>query len=245
MFNLIIADLKIIFHYGETWLCMIGQLIFLAVTVTGLLPLGDVSLIAEGYILSYLMSLSPIVVYCMIMILFALAYDFEMGMIKNTLTNGVTRKTYFFARLIVAYMFSLIFYLIHLIGGILLAIVIHGFNSLNLATFARPFLLQLLILLAITTVGIGFIFAFRQTSKFGVAYVFVFMVPSYVFLLSTQIDHIINRLRDFDLITQLTRVANFGLLSNGDITRVLLLASVYFVVSIVVGMVIFEKAEIK
>jgi len=172
-------------------------------------------------------------------------YDFEMGMIKNTLTNGVTRKTYFFARLIIAYIFTSMFYLIHLISGIFLATVIHGFNSLNLATFALPLLLQLLILLVITTVGVGFIFAFRGTSKFGIAHGFTFMIPSFIFLLPTQIDHIFDRLRDFDLITQLTRVANFGLLSNGDVTRVLLLASVYFVVSIVVGMVIFEKAEIK
>jgi len=245
MLNLIIADLKIMFRYEETWLCIIGQLIFLAVTITGLWSLGDVSLIAEGYTLSYLMSLSTVVVYCMIMILFTLVYDFEMGMIKNTLTNGVTRKTYFFARLIVAYIFTSIFYLIHLISGIFLATVIHGFNALNLATFAVPLLLQLLILLTITTVGVGFIFAFRRSSKFGIAYSFTFMVPTYIFLLSTQIDHIFDRLKDFDLTTQLTRVANFGLLSNGEVTRLLILVSVYFVISIIVGMVIFEKAEIK
>ena len=245
MFNLIMADLKIMFRYPETWLCIVGQLIFLAATIAGYLPIADISLIAEGYTIPYLMLLSINVAYFMIVVLFIFAYDFEMGMIKNTLTNGVTRKTYFFARLIVAYIFTFMFYLVHIIGGILLATLIHGSGALNLATLAVPLLLQLLILFTISTVGVGFVFAFRKSANFGTAFIFSILSPPFIFAMTTQIDNIIERLQDFELTTQLTRVANSQLLEPSDIINILLLSTVYLVVSVVVGIIIFEKVEIK
>jgi ABC-2 type transport system permease protein len=181
--------------------------------------------------------------------IFIAAADFTSGTVKNVLSSGASRMKYYFSKLILAGVFTVVMYSLYIALTVILATLFLGFggtfNGAWLLDVVRPFLGQLWMLLAISGFVVAVTFITKKTAAVIGIYFAVLFAPRMVLMMMAMIDSRFTDLFRFDFWENTNNFAQFQYLSTGDITRSLMVGLVMFAVSTILGVTLFRKAEIK
>jgi len=174
--------------------------------------------------------------------------DFSSGAVKNALSSGVSRTKYFFAKLTLSFIFCAVFLLVYALLSVLLSTLVSGFggtfDGVFISWFVKILLSQLWLCLATVCAANFFAFLMRSPGFVGVFIAFL-LVPSLLVYGLTFINRWFENLFYFDLTMTIGLMARIDLLTAGEITKILVVGAVYIVASVIGGLVVFRKAEIK
>lgn len=182
-------------------------------------------------------------------IIFIGATDFSEGCAKNVLSNGMPRVKYYLAKLILSCAFCIPVLLFNVILPIITATVMNGFGgTLDLAfigSIIRPFLAQLFLCLAVTFVGVFFVFLTKKTAAVNGAFIAFYFIPLMIAMLLPTIIPELKFLADYEIISNIRSIANIDTAAQTEIIRAFIIGGFFMTASTVAGLLIFKKSEIK
>jgi ABC-type transport system involved in multi-copper enzyme maturation permease subunit len=175
--------------------------------------------------------------------------DFSSGAVKNALSRGIPRVTYYFAKLIPVAVCAVIIQLFNLILPIIVATIRHGFGGdftmIWLGEVLTVYGVQTLMLLAITCVGMLIAFATKKTSAIIGVFIAFLMVPTLIFGILGMISTSFDFLMGYDIVSSIGFAAGFSALPSADIIRMFALCAVYILAGTAVGVTVCRKSDIK
>jgi len=253
MLNLLKADLGRIFSSKGIYIT-IGLLLSAVLMHTFSSQVGAFDVEnsrASGYtmLFHFMLMMDNIYLTLVPIVYFAVSDDFEQGTIKNVLSGNVSRTTYYLSKLVLALSFCFLFYVLQVFGGALLTTALHGFGRELTGEFiwsvAQPVMAQLLVLFAITAIGVFLAFTLRKLFWFSVAFFAFIMLPVTIigFLWEAGMD--VDAFWRFELITQTRNLINIAYMPAYEIFTILGIVLAYLVLSTIGGLKLFQKSEIK
>ena len=198
----------------------------------------------------YFMNLNQNVMFGLIAIVHIISVvDFKTGVSKNVLISGTSRTSYYVSKLLTTCLFTILAYLGQVVIGTVMVTAANGFGGVFsfawLIDLVAPFLSQLFMLLAMSTVFVMFSFVVRSTAA-DMCMVGLLMGPVMVIQLIQGINETLgNRLLDFELMFITMRLTGIAYLEAGEVFRILAIGLGWMTVSIFIGLILFKKAEIK
>lgn len=183
--------------------------------------------------------------FFIVIVVIVICTDFSNKSIKNTLSSAISRKKYYFSKLILVFVIGTALILINNYGMYILNIIINGkkFSS-NLWEFTKVVLVQLPLLYGIISLLVSFAFIFRKTSTFNtVAIPFVMVVQligmGIINLFKINGEFFYNYELQYALANLVTNPA------NDYIIKCTMLGIMYIIVFNLIGYFTFKKVEIK
>jgi hypothetical protein len=145
--------------------------------------------------------------------------------------------------------FAVLVYGVYIILPIIIATIRHGFGGRFDLTFIlsilKPFLAQLLMVLAVTSIGMFLVFTTKRTAAVNGFYLAFLMVPLILIIMLSAINESFLDLMDYELTMNMRSLANFSALSTGDICKSIFIGIGYILVSTIVGVTLFRRCEVK
>jgi len=173
---------------------------------------------------------------------------FSSNAVKNSLSTGMSRVKLYFSKWILSSVLCVLLMLVYLLLGVLAAALVWGsgeWTGAYLLTILRAFGAQMVVLLALNSIGVFLSFAIRNTAAVIGVYIAFVLVPAVVGgILSNSIASIANYY-SYDMTMCMKLFSYFESASRTDIARGLTLAGCYIIVSTVAGITLFKRAEIK
>ena len=183
------------------------------------------------------------------LIVFIASVDFSSGTAKNVLANGISRTQYYFSKLILSMLFCIAMLVSSIVMSTIIVSIVKGFGSSIerelMIQILSVFSLQLFLLLAVTSVGIFFVFTTRSTSKVIGLYIAFCLVPMLVIVLLFGISEDFTKLLDYEMVMNIRMSANVNSMATYEIVRIVIVGSVYLVLSLAGGLLIFRKCDIE
>lgn len=183
--------------------------------------------------------------FFIIIVVIVLVTDLSNSTAKNTLSSAISRKKYYFSKLITCLGLGTFLVLINNYGSYIINLIMNGKEfSAGLLEITKLTILQLPILYGIISMLVCIGFCFRKTGTFNSITIPLIMVIQLVIMGATTLFHIdsINILNyEFQYIIG-NLVANP---TNTYILKVLALSIFYVVIFNVIGYRVFRKTEIK
>lgn len=175
--------------------------------------------------------------------------DFSSSAVKNVLARGVSRKKYYFAKLIPLLFLTVLMQVFNLFLPLIVASIRNGFGgklTLDwLVSVLKVYGIQTLLMLAITCVGVFIVFLTKKTASIVALFIAFLMVPTLIFYILGMISSKLENLINYDVVTNINLMANINELPSGDIIRAFLMCAFYIIAGTVAGLVIFKKSDIK
>lgn len=173
-----------------------------------------------------------------------IAVDFSGSCIKNTLSSAISRKKYFFSKLVFVTLCCLILFFFNTYAAYFANIV---FNNRNLAsdigTVTKISLMQLPPMLAIVSILTGFAFAFKKTAAFNtVSIPFILLAQMLLNLLGTFFK-IPAEVFEYELQRMILRLAMEP--SAKYIMQSYAVCAVIIIIFTLIGWFSFKKSEIR
>jgi len=141
-----------------------------------------------------------------------------------------------------------IFLLFYMMTGMLVATVLGGFGTAAAGYWANLVQVlgaQLLMIIAMVCIGIFFVFTTKRTAAVNGAFIAFILAPAIIISILTFADPWFERLFDFDMTTNIMRLANLRYLETREIATALGLGSFYILATTIGGIALFKRAEIK
>ena len=183
--------------------------------------------------------------FFIIVVVIVLVTDLSNSTAKNTLSSAISRKKYYFSKLITCLGLGTVLILINNYGSYVINLIMNGKEfSAGILEITKLTILQLPILYAIISVLVCIGFCFRKTGTFNSITIPLIMVVQLVIMGVATLFHLdgANILNyEFQYIIG-NLVANP---SNTYILKTLALAIFYIIVFNVIGYSVFRKTEIK
>ena len=263
MLNIIKADLQRIFRGKGVWITLgifMAYLVLASMQFNAVASRGEVTWGMEALGITQLTgSIIPLVfmfdnltrLYFMTSLLtIIITSDFTSGSIKNVLSSGVSRMKYLGAKFILVLLFSFVMILLNITIPTVLITFSQGFGRAfdwgYVLEILLPFLLHIFGLISVMSVGICFGFIFKKSSiTLGAFLAFVSIPPLLIFFLSFLTGINTDEIARFEIISLLERVPNFVTLSTSDVRQIVLVSSFWLIVSVVGGVLLFKKTEVK
>ena len=194
-------------------------------------------------------SMESFVFFLLPIIVITAAAIFSDNTVKNDLAWGVSRTKLYLAKLLVASALGLLMLLLYMGTGMLIGTLAGGFGGpapaghwVNLLQVLSA---QLFMLIAVTAFGVFLVFTTKRTAAVNGVYIAFILVPSLIIQLLMMSNPNFSRLLDFDLPTNINRLANLRWLETYEILRALGIGAFYLLASTIGGIALFRKAEIK
>lgn len=174
-----------------------------------------------------------------------LAKDFSNKTIKNTISSAISRKEYYFSKLLLILGLGTFFILYNNYAAYILNLLINGKEfSTPLLEFTKLTILQLPLLYGIISLLVCFAFVFKKTSLFNsISIPFVMVVQligiAIINLLRIKADWFNN----YEIQFALTKIVNNP--TNHYIINCAILGVVYIIIFNIIGYFSFKKAEVK
>ncbi len=261
MTNLIKADIYRILR-GKAFYVTLGLVIlFSAINiVAGTIVIGVNTEAAEAFAssfeyfdgvaaASFLMTSGDSTLYFAVAMFITTSMDmFTFGAVKNDISSGMPRNKLYYSKWILSSVICVLILLAYLGAGIALAAVLHGagdWSGAVLPNFFKAAGGQLLLLLALNSVGIFFCFLMRNSTAAACSYIAFTVLPGMVFSIIALINPRFDWLRGYDLRAMMTSFAYIGEMASADIIRNVIVGAVVLAASAFAGMAVFKRAEIK
>jgi len=182
-------------------------------------------------------------------IIFISAADFSSGTAKNVLANGVSRTNYYFSKLILSMLFCIVMSVSSIVIPTIIVTLLKGFGGGVDLEFVgqvfKAFSLQLFLLLAVTSLGIFFVFTTRSTAKVNGLYIAFCLVPMLLIVLLFGISEEFIKLLDYEMVMNIRMAAYANVMTSLEIVRVIGLGIAYMLFSLVGTLILFKKCDIK
>lgn len=198
-----------------------------------------------------LQNVSSIVVYFIIaIVVLVVMASFSSGAIKNELSTGVERWKLYFSKLVLASVLTVFLLIFNIVFSAVFALIGPGdgigyWGSGILINILHSFALQSFIMISITSFGVFLCFVTQKTAAVVSLFIGFLIVPvAVVQMLSLAFSGAI-RFMYYDLGNQLMFFANSGTLDNMQILRGIIIGAIYMLVSVLCGIAVFRKKEIK
>lgn len=196
-----------------------------------------------------LYNVSSVLVYIFLGIIVVVAMGgFSSGAIKNDLAIGIPRGKIYLSKWMLASGLCLLLLGANLVLSVALVIPFDGLGDWGggyVMEVAQAFLLQGLATVAVVGVGIFFAFLTKKTSAtIGLFLAFMLVPAGLAQLLSIAFERALDYMV-YDLGNQLVFFASPGSLTGGEIARGVGVVVGYMVVTALVGVALFKKAEVK
>lgn len=183
--------------------------------------------------------------FFIIIVVIVLVTDLSNSTAKNTLSSAISRKKYYFSKLITCIGLGTFLILINNYGSYVINLVMNGEEfSAGLLEITKLTILQLPILYGIISMLVSIGFCFRKTGTFNSITIPLIMVIQLVIMAVSTLLHLdgANILNyEFQYIIS-NLIANPG---NTYILKTLVLAVFYIIIFNVIGYGVFRKTEIK
>lgn len=180
-----------------------------------------------------------------VVVVIILTVDFSNKSIKNTLSSAISRRKYYFSKLILILGLCTFFVLLNNYFTYFLNLAVNGkeFSS-SFVEITKLTIYQIPLLYGIISLLVCFAFAFMKTSTFNtvsIPFIMVFQLVASgiiaLFRLKTDIFY------NYEIQYALSNLANNP--TNSYIIKCIILGIIYIVVFNVIGYNLFKKAEIK
>lgn len=262
MLNMIKADLYRIFH-GKGIYITIGLLII--IWALQILPetfgtigmniedLNEVETVTQltgmNTPLKVMESTDNYLYFLLALIVFVAATDFSSGTAKNALSNGMSRVKYYFSKLILSSIFCVVLVLVSIIVPTFFVTLKSGFggsiDSEYIFQLLKAVALQLFMFLSVTSVGVFLAFTTKRTVAVNGFYIAFCLVPMLIIVILMNVSDKFMKLLKYDVVMNIRSIAHIDVMTQNDVTRVLIIGSVYLLLSTMVGLLIFRKGDIK
>jgi len=247
MLNIIKADLYRIFR-GKGFYITTAILILTIVSQHAAMSSPDT------HSFDIMITIVVLLMHCMLpFILFVCAADFSSKAVINVLSNGTSRVKYYLSKLILSCAFCIFVLLLNILSAFIIEItrtdLNYGISMLFTRDIMRPYFAQMLMCISATCVGVFFVFFTQKTSASIGAYLALFMLPYFVFNTIMTIffdkNHSLNILYNFDFSYCLATLSHINSWSFADILRVFVIGAFYLLSSVIGGILLFKRSEIK
>lgn len=182
-------------------------------------------------------------------IIFIASVDFSSGTAKNVLSNGISRTKYYFAKLILSMLFCTVILISSVIIPTTIVTIMNGFGGAfdweYISQVLNVFALQLLLLFAVTSVGIFFTFTTRRTAVLNGLYLAFCLVPAIVILMLYGFSEKFSKLLEYEMVMNIRRSAYVNIMAGDEIVKTIIVGLVFLTVSLVCGLALFKKCDIK
>ncbi|MCL2354029.1 MAG: ABC transporter permease [Defluviitaleaceae bacterium] len=175
---------------------------------------------------------------------------FANGTVKNDIARGISRTKIYVSKVLIASGLALLLWLAKMALGISIYGIANGFAGelpvgfwTNLAFTSAS---QLFILLAVVCFTTFLMFTLKRSGMVIGIFMAVFLLPmSLISLLNFFNPDLATIMANFDLITSLGRLGFINQLDTWEVMTVLGGGAAFMVISTIVGLASFRKAEIK
>ncbi len=182
-------------------------------------------------------------------IIFISSVDFSSGTAKNVLANGVSRTHYYLAKLILSLIFCTITVIFSILIPTVIVTLLNGFGGRFDFVFISEVFgiisVQLLLLLAVTSIGVFFVFLTRSTAKVNALYMAFCLLPMLLIFLLVTISESFSNLLDYEMVMNIRLSAYVNSLAQTDVMRMIFVGILYIFLSTFVGLIVFKKCDIK
>jgi len=183
-------------------------------------------------------------------ILITINTDFSSGTIKNLLASGIFRTSYYIAKLSLIFMVTILIQTINVVLPTIAMTVLQGFGTDIhgdwLWQIFQMFILQTFILIGVISIGITLSFTVKKTVGALGSFIALTTLPSLIIfflgLFEIMDISIISRFEPITLMNNIIHLTNW---QSSEIFQTIIIGAIYLLVSITLGIGLFEKAEIK
>ena len=175
--------------------------------------------------------------------------DFSSGTLKNILINGLARTKYYFSKLMLAMLFSTIMLISSIVIPTIIVSLLNGFGGRFDGEFIgnviKAFSLQLYMFLVFTSIGIFFVFTTRRTAAVNGLYISFCLIPMLLIVLLWGISEKFSVLLDYEMVMNIRVAATANSMAPDEIVKMIIVGFVYLLLSLVGGLTLFRKCDIK
>ena len=182
-------------------------------------------------------------------IIFISSVDFSSGTAKNVLSTGVSRTKYYFSKLILSMLFCALILISSIVIPTTIVTFMNGFGGEfdweYISEILNVFALQLLLLFAVTSVGNFIVFTTKRTAIVNGLYIAFCLVPAILILMLYSFSEKFYKLLEYEMIMNIRTSAYVNIMAGEEIIKIIAVGFVYLIVSLVCGLVLFKKSDIK
>jgi len=174
---------------------------------------------------------------------------FSHNTVKNDLAWGISRTKLYFSKLILNSAICVFMLLVYMGFMVIIAAIIGSFGGPAPAGhwvgLLQIYSAQLVMLLAYVSFGVFLAFTTKRTAAVNGAFIAFIFVPLLLLTIITTINTDLQWLLDFEMSTNLTRLARLPYLETREIVRALGIGTFVLAASTIGGVALFKRAEIK
>lgn len=174
-----------------------------------------------------------------------LAADFSVKSIKNTISSAISRKEYYFCKLLLVLGLSTFLVLFNNYGAYLLNLIINGKAfSTPLLEFTKLTIMQLPLLYGIISLLVCLAFVFKKVSLFNSISIPLIVIVQIIMISVTNLFKLnATWINDYEIQTALMKLVNNP--TNKYVVSCAILGVMYIIIFNIIGYYSFKKAEIK
>jgi ABC-2 type transport system permease protein len=188
---------------------------------------------------------APIAMLMAIFVAIFLTAEFTHGTMKNTLSKGSVRIKVYFSKLITCGFVCLVMLLVSWIIVLIIGTILWGFNPQGIGAWTVIAYLLLILLLTLAYTAVFTFVAMSIRSNGGTVAINV-IVSVMMSTLLGLVDRIIGHNVDLTKYWLDGPISSLSYTStSGDVVQAIVVAAVWGVVAIVVGIVLFQKRDVK
>ncbi|MDR2546637.1 MAG: ABC transporter permease [Lachnospiraceae bacterium] len=182
-------------------------------------------------------------------IVFIVAVDFQSGAVKNILSSGISRYKYFFAKFSLMALVSASLMAVYLFLPIILGTILYGYggeiNGEYISAIAEIYLPQFYLVFAYVCVGLFVSFAFKSVAALNTIYIMLSLLPTIIIAILIEYNEWYAKLLDYVIVLAIKTFSLAGGSAPPDTPKALMIGGIYMIFSIIGGILLFRKAEIK
>ena len=179
-----------------------------------------------------------------VIIVIVLATDFSNSTVKNTISSSVSRKKYYFSKLLICILICTLFIVLNNYGTYFINLLMNGrmFSS-SLGVITKVTLYQLPLMYGIISLLVCISAATRKTSIFNAIAIPFLMISQLILMGIISLFKLSSNIISYEY-----QVALFNLASSNNslyIMKCILTGIVYIIIFSFIGYYLFKKAELK
>lgn len=170
---------------------------------------------------------------------------------KNEVIWGISRTTLYTSRMLITAVLCILIRIVFVGTGLLTATIIRGFGEAPVgfwSNFFQVFTAQTFMFIAASWVGIFIVFTIQNgfvvIEVFGGLMFFPMLVTQTLTMLNVN-PAVINFIGRFDMMEGIIQLANIGTIPTQTVVLILALGAFWLIVPTALGILTFQKAEIK
>jgi len=219
------------------------------VPIADVAPLHEMEWNGQNMALMLTTSMENMAFFLLPFIVFVSAAMFTHGTVKNDIAWGISRSRLFISKLILCTVLCAALLLFYMVCGMLLATFINGFGGATppgyWSNLFQTLGLQFILLFAFICIGNFLVFVSQRTAVVNGAYIAFCLVPPLLISLLLALNQNLVRLFDFDMLSNIMLLGDLHNAATQNIITAIGTGVFWIVVSLVGGLVLFRKAEIK